>query len=444
MRKLNGQWAFAIWDTASGRCFLSRDRLGVRPLVLHTECGDRLAFASEIKALFAHPRSRAKIDPLGIDNVFTFWTTLRAANDRSKAIYELPPGHSLTWRDGRTTVARHWRPTFAPASATTRPTARIASSAARSCSTSAIRICDCGPTCRSARIVSGGLDSVGDRRACTRASNLTRPCARSRSPSAMPEFDEQQPPAAGRRARSAPITARCAARTTTSARVMPDVVWHAETPLAANVAGADVACSRQCGRAGRLQGRPHRRRRRTKCFGGYDIFKGSEASPLLRRSVRDSRAACVAGASGSTRTCRRCSGQPAGRCSAFFDHARGDTRRSRSSRTLPRWRVTSRLKMLLSGGDACRRLAAYDGARSRFAAQLPPEFGGVGHPFCAEPVLEMSQLLPGYILSSQGDRVAMAHGVEAGSVLSIQRSSSSRLDAAADAEDEGAAARNIC
>jgi asparagine synthase (glutamine-hydrolysing) len=65
--------------------------------------------------------------------------------------------------------------------------------------------------------------------------------------------------------------------------------------------------------------------------------------------------------------------------------------------------------MFLSG-EIMSAIAGYDG-RAEFAAQLPAEFS-TWDPFCQSQYLEMSQLLPGYILSSQGDRVAMAHGIE--------------------------------
>jgi hypothetical protein len=90
--------------------FLSRDRLGVRPL-FYTICGDQLLFASEIKALFAHPAVSREIDRRSLDNIFTFWTTL-APRTAFNAIRELPPGHSLTWHDDKISVTEHWRPTF--------------------------------------------------------------------------------------------------------------------------------------------------------------------------------------------------------------------------------------------------------------------------------------------------------------------------------------------
>ena len=90
-------------------------RLGfVRPLY-YTVVGNRLLFASEMKALFAVPGVSRELDPKGLDNVFTFWTTL-PPRTIFKNIQELPPGHSLTRRNGEITVRRHWTPRFPDAS----------------------------------------------------------------------------------------------------------------------------------------------------------------------------------------------------------------------------------------------------------------------------------------------------------------------------------------
>src|SRR5579884_1083521 len=55
VQRMNGQWALAIWDDARQQLFLSRDRMGIRPLY-YTTVGGALIFASEIKAILAHPR----------------------------------------------------------------------------------------------------------------------------------------------------------------------------------------------------------------------------------------------------------------------------------------------------------------------------------------------------------------------------------------------------
>ena len=103
---LNGQWAFAIWDARRRRLFLSRDRLGVRPL-FYTVADHSLVFGSEIKSILAHPAVRREIDLVGLDQVFTFWCTI-PPRTIFKDIRELPPGHSLLASDGQLLVKRYW------------------------------------------------------------------------------------------------------------------------------------------------------------------------------------------------------------------------------------------------------------------------------------------------------------------------------------------------
>src|SRR2546425_4020817 len=66
VHRLNGQWAFAIWDTKRRELFISRDRLGVRPL-FYTIANGNFIFASEIKAIFACPEVHRELDLQGLD-----------------------------------------------------------------------------------------------------------------------------------------------------------------------------------------------------------------------------------------------------------------------------------------------------------------------------------------------------------------------------------------
>src|SRR5205823_4692033 len=75
LQRLNGQFAFAIWDARRRRLFLGRDRLGIRPL-FYTQVNGSLLFASEAKALLASPGVARDIDPVTLDQIFTYWSPL--------------------------------------------------------------------------------------------------------------------------------------------------------------------------------------------------------------------------------------------------------------------------------------------------------------------------------------------------------------------------------
>src|SRR5690606_23892582 len=75
LAKLNGDFAFALWDGKRRRLFLARDRVGVRPL-FYARRREGIFFASEIKALLAVPGIEAEIDPVALDEIFTLWAPL--------------------------------------------------------------------------------------------------------------------------------------------------------------------------------------------------------------------------------------------------------------------------------------------------------------------------------------------------------------------------------
>jgi asparagine synthase (glutamine-hydrolysing) len=93
LHRLNGEFAFAVWDRETSELFLARDRFGIRPLFLIENSG-RLAFASEVKALLRHPDAARTFDPVAIVQAFTLWAT-EPARTSFAGIRELPPGHWL-------------------------------------------------------------------------------------------------------------------------------------------------------------------------------------------------------------------------------------------------------------------------------------------------------------------------------------------------------------
>lgn len=100
LAKLNGMFAFALYDAERRSLFLARDRFGVKPL-FYTELADgALAFASELKGLMAHPLFRREIDPRAIED---FMGLGYVPDDACilKGVRKLPAGHFLMLERGR-------------------------------------------------------------------------------------------------------------------------------------------------------------------------------------------------------------------------------------------------------------------------------------------------------------------------------------------------------
>jgi asparagine synthase (glutamine-hydrolysing) len=124
--QLDGMFALAIWDSRSRRLLLARDRAGKKPLFLFRD-GARVVFASEPKALLAHPELRIDIDHEAIPYYFlygyvphpqTFYQNVR----------HIEPGTVVSFdADGRETARRYWQLTFAARDTTAQPMDRAAS-----------------------------------------------------------------------------------------------------------------------------------------------------------------------------------------------------------------------------------------------------------------------------------------------------------------------------
>jgi asparagine synthase (glutamine-hydrolysing) len=103
-----GMFAFGIWDSHDRTLFLARDRVGKKPLVYFTH-GNTLTFASELKALLAVPGFEPVLNPDAVD-AFLALGYIPAPLTIFRGAQKLPPGHLLTWRDGKCNVRRYWQP----------------------------------------------------------------------------------------------------------------------------------------------------------------------------------------------------------------------------------------------------------------------------------------------------------------------------------------------
>ena len=106
---LDGMFAFGLWDGARRRLLLARDRMGKKPLY-YTLAAGRLLFASEIKALLAHPDVPRRLDLTAVNEYLTF-SNVPEPRTMFEGIRKLPAGHTLTCDErGRVTVERYWSP----------------------------------------------------------------------------------------------------------------------------------------------------------------------------------------------------------------------------------------------------------------------------------------------------------------------------------------------
>jgi asparagine synthase (glutamine-hydrolysing) len=394
LSRFNGQFALAIWDSRQRTLFLARDRLGVRPL-FYTEADGALVFGSEIKAILACPGVTASPDPVALDQIFTFWSTL-SPRTFFLGIKELPPGHSMLVNDGRITVERYWEMAFPEeAPGPQRPTQEYAEElrdllidAAR------IRLRADVPV---GAYLSGGLDS----------STITA-IVRSQTTNPLETFsiaftDEHYDESAFQFAMAEALgTEHHVVRATHAdiGAVFPDVVWHAETPLM-RTAPAPMFLLSALVRDNRfkvvLSGEGA-----DELLAGYDLFReakirrfwaeqpDSQARPALFKRIYPWMPAA----------------DSSNYVKAFFGLGLTDVESRDYSHSL-RWRTTARGKRFFSE-EVRRAVADGDGPPT---PSYPGAFDRWG-PLQQAQYLETTILLAQYLLSSQGDRMGMAHSVE--------------------------------
>jgi len=399
LERLNGQYAFALWDARRGRLMLGRDRLGVRPL-FYTVVDGSLLFASEIKALLADPRVPRRPDARAFDQVFTYWSVL-PGRTMFEGIREVPAGHYLVVEPGETvfTPTQYWSHHY--------PSEENAGDDEEECvaglrelliDATRLRLRADVPV---GAYLSGGLDSSAIAAIVRHyTSNRLQTFSVAFEDKDFDErfFQERMARALG----TEHSVIECGPREI--GEVFPEVVWHTETPIL-RTAPAPLfllsALVRHKGLKVVLTGEGS-----DEFLAGYNIFKEamvrrfwarepeSRLRPLLLRRLYD----WVPDLQNTSQAYLE----------AFFKQGMMETDDPTYSHLL-RWRNTSHLKRLFSA-ELRETLTGYD-SRSELDAVLDPELRS-WHPLSQAQHVEVRTFLTPYLLSSQGDRVAMAHSVE--------------------------------
>ena len=107
-KKLNGIFAYAVWDDESRELFLCRDRIGVKPLY-YAHKGSIFAFASRIKSLLLIPGITSEVDENGLNEVFMLGPAKTIGSAVFRDISELPPASYLKFSGGKYEISEYWR-----------------------------------------------------------------------------------------------------------------------------------------------------------------------------------------------------------------------------------------------------------------------------------------------------------------------------------------------
>ena len=399
LRDLNGQFAFALWDQRRRRVLLARDRLGIRPVFYHRQ-GERLVFGSEIKSLFADSRIPRALNLQTVSDIFTCWTPF-ANLTAFQNIHELAPGHYALFSQSGMSIKPYWKLSFSHPEIRERPLTEwveelkdLLHDAVR------IRLRADVPV---GAYLSGGLDSTCITSMVKRFfNNQLRTFSVSFTDGRFDEapFQEKAVRAINTEHRSIRCTENDIGEN------FPHVIWHTEVPML-RTAPAPLYQLSQLVRENNfkvvLTGEGS-----DEIFAGYDIFKEDRVRRFWARQPDSAMRPALFGklypdifSSDNKRSRMFLEG--------FFRKGLSNTESPVYSHFI-RWENTSQLKTFFSEEvrNAADRNVSFE---ERFIGALPKDFME-WNPLSRAQYTEISIFLSNYLLSSQGDRMAMSHAVE--------------------------------
>ncbi len=394
---LNGQFAFALWDDRRQSLLLARDRVGIRPLFYH-QGNQRLTFSSEIKAIFADPSIPRSLDPQTMSDIFTCWTAMGGSTAFTD-IHQLPPGHFARFDKDGLSIQPYWVLPFGAETDESKTVDDwVEEIRALLLDATRIRLRADVPV---GAYLSGGIDS-------TYTSTVVKRHFNNRLHTFSvgftdPRFDEatfQQiaVDALGTEHHSV----RCAEADI--GRIFPQVVWHTETPLLRTGPSPLFLLSelvRESEFKVVLTGEGA-----DEVFAGYNIFKEAKIRRFWAKHPDSKmRPALLArlypyifkGAKSGAFL------------QSFFKRNLTDVTSPAYSHLL-RWHNTDQLKNFFSA-DLRNRSDSLAGFIDRYTKRLPEGFMGWDMLTRAQ-YTESNLFLSNYLLSSQGDRMAMANSIE--------------------------------
>jgi len=394
--KLNGQFAFAIWDNQAKELFIARDRVGIRPLFYNITNGV-FSFASEIKSLFQQRSLKRELQAESLAQIYTFWTAL-TPNTAFKDVYELPPGHHLLFNRNGLKIEKYWELDFVKKHE--KLSFNDALEGFNELLSSAVRL-RLRADVEVAAYLSGGLDSS----ATVRYIKDIEPGILYTFSIGFEDkvFDETgYQKEAVKYLNTDHRSIKCSSKDI--ARYFPDVVWHSETPITRTAPAPMMILSRLV-RDNNIKvvitGEGS-----DEMLAGYNIFREakirrfwasqpeSSIRPLLLKKLYPD--------------IPHLRNAPSSMLKMFFGYKLGEINNPFYSHLI-RWNNSNHIKKHFSS-------ELKDGLRDYsplglLSKQLPGGFDS-WDPLARAQWLEATIFMSGYLLSSQGDRMAMANSVE--------------------------------
>ena len=400
LERMNGDFAFAVWDRRERELFLARDRFGIRPLFV-AELGGDLVFASEAKAILRHPDARRELDPAGLVETFTTWC-ISPDGSSFPGIRELAPAHYIVaGPDGIREERRWWDLRFSDA-ADVSPAERTALAEeldALLADATRLRLRADVPV---AAYLSGGLDSSAIVALALEQMDETLY-------SFGIGFEDERFDESAYQDRLVGHQGLDLTRVTVGARdiaeLLPRTIEMSEKPTLRTAPAPLLRLSRAVREAGLKvvttgEGADE-------LFAGYDVFRENKVRHFWAREPESELRPLLL-----TRL-NAFIGKDLKRSGAFLV---GFYRKGLTETDDPlyshrlRFANTSRLLGLLDA-DVIARAAGRGDPADRLEARLPSWFGEMT-PLGRAQYLEISTFLESYLLHSQGDRMLMGHSIE--------------------------------
>jgi asparagine synthase (glutamine-hydrolysing) len=398
LQYFNGQFAFCIWNKKKKEFFLARDRVGIRPLFYWAQ-NNAFAFCSEIKGLFTLNQVDRSISAESLAQIFTYWTTI-SPNTPFEKIYELPPGHYMHVSASKIQIEKYWSLEFSSNQNNSAQNFPEAVEEFSELLKDAVKI-RLRADVKVGAYLSGGLDS-----------SVTTSLIHEIDPSILntfsigfknKTFDETPYQVEAAKYFNTHHTAfECSS--TDIAEKFAETVWHSEFPILRTAPTPMFLLSKKVRESGIkvvITGEGA-----DEFLGGYNIFKeakirrfwanepDSKIRPQLLSRLYPYLPAIKDGGNLAAKM--------------FFGYKLTDTENPLYSHLL-RWHNTSRIKSFFSD-DVSAKLDDYDPHKSIYE-KLPNDFkkwSDLGK----SQYLEATIFMSGYLLSSQGDRMAMGNSVE--------------------------------